>query len=213
MGARKIKPTKETEKRFSKEFEPLVQKYYEEITANEELYSIYGVFDIIFNDLHRFLDAVSDSRSLDKNSKTPFAKAKIIIKNEIHNERIFNWVEILKRVSNIRTNFFKTYEFDKYKYLFFKRYQEKKVKDKMISFNDENLKLYQPAILDCKYRETKTALKNIIGTLSGFQYLEQLLNNYKDVKFKNKNEKKILRLLITRFNNTTKKVVLDVLNV
>ena len=141
MGKRKIKPTKETEKRFSKEFEPMVQKYYEEITANEELYSIYGVFDIIFNDLHRFLDAVSDSRSLDKNSKTPFAKAKIIIKNEIHNERIFNWVEILKRVSNIRTNFFKTYEFDKYKYLFFKRYQENKVKAKMISFNDENLKI------------------------------------------------------------------------
>lgn len=213
MGKRKIKLTKEIEKRFSKEFEPMVQKYYEEITANEELYSIYGVFDIIFNDLHRFLDAVSDSRSLDKNSKIPFAKAKIIIKNEIHNERIFNWVEILKRVSNIRTNFFKTYEFDKYKYLFFKRYQEKKVKDKMISFNDENLKLYQPAILDCKYRETKTALKNIIRTLSGFQYLEQLLNDSKNVSFKDKNEKKILRLLITRFNSTTKKMILDILNV
>lgn len=213
MGTRKIKPTKETEKKYSKEFEPIVQKYYEEITANEELYSIYGVFDIIFNDLHTYLDAVSDSRSIDKNSKTPFAKAKIIIKNEIHNESIFNWVEMLKRVSNIRTNFFKTYGFDKYKYLFFKQYQEKKVKNKMISFNDKNLKLYQPAILDCKYRETKTALKNIIGTLSGFEYLEQLLNDYKDVSFKNKNEKKILRLLITRFNNSTKKTLLDVLNI
>ena len=213
MGKRKIKPTMETEKRYSKEFEPMVQKNYEEITTNEELYSIYGVFDIIFNDLHTYLDAVSDSRSIDKNSKTPFAKAKIIIKNEIYNEAIFNWFEILKRVSNIRTNFFKTYEFDKYKYLFFKRYQEKKVKDKMINFNDKNLKLYQPAILDCKYRETKTALKNIIRTLSGFQYLEQLLNDYKNVSFKDKNEKKILRLLITRFNNTTKKVVLDALNI
>ncbi len=213
MGTRRIKPTKETEKRYSKEFEPIVQKYYEEITSNEELYYIYGVFELIFEDLSTYLDAISDVESIDKNSKTPFAKIKIIIKNEIHNEAIFNWTEILKRALNIRTNFFKIYEFNKYKDIFFKRYKEKKVKDKMISFNNKNLKLYQPAISDCKYRDTKMALKNIIGTLSGFQYLEQLLNNYKNVNFKNKNEKKILRLLITRFNNTTKKVILDVLNV